>query len=238
MTRDDEGLLIVMQEDHGHHTGELAAALQDAPVPKAAFVAAARTHDNGWRESDAAPMLDPKTGLPHTYRSVPDREYLDVWARGIDRAAALDARVGLLVSLHGARFFGRRKSEAARAFAEARRREQETLLAALGHVADTDLLPRDVALASEWLYALDAMSLFFCGEWKDRLDVEAGGRTYGLRQLDAERMSVAPFPFDGPRRFRVPARRLAAGRFDDEGTLRAAFDSAPRFELTREIVPG
>lgn len=235
----DGGLLIVLQEDHAHHAGELAAALTEAvPAPQAAWIAAARTHDNGWRESDAAPRLDPRTGRPHTYRSVPDDVYVDVWRRGIDRALALDAYAGLLVSLHGLRFFGNRDTPEARAFYIERRAQQDRLLAELGAPeAAWDRLPEDVRTHHEWLRWVDGLSLFLLGDWGDELELAAAARRHHLRRRDDRTVAMAPFPFAHPLTFRVPALRLAGERYEDERALQAAFADARPEMLSLRLEP-
>src|SRR5690625_7747874 len=70
----DGSLRLIEQEHHAHLTGALAARMPFGALDHAAFVAAARVHDNGWREADATPTVD-RAGRPHTFSSAPDKTY-------------------------------------------------------------------------------------------------------------------------------------------------------------------
>lgn len=230
LVKEDErgGLLLVDQDDHAHLAGELAAALADGlPAPRGALVAAARVHDNGWREADAAPTLDVESGRPHAYTDVPDDVYLDVWRRGIDRAVALDPYVGLLVSLHGLRFFSRRTRPPMQEFVAQRRAQQDELLAQLGATgASWRELPDDVRAHHEWLRWLDSLSLFLLGDWGDELELTAAARRHRVRRVDEQTVAMEPFPFAAPLEFRVPALRLPRRRCESEAALQDEVRSA------------
>src|SRR5690625_3398015 len=158
----DGSLRLIEQEHHAHLTGALAARMPFAALDHAAFVAAARVHDNGWREADATPTVA-RAGRPHAASSAPDKTYEAVWRRGIDRAYRLDALVGMLVSLHGSRFFGPRTSAGMRSLAKETERRHVELLQQLGYGRFDDQLPEDVRQASDRIAFLDAVSLMMCG---------------------------------------------------------------------------
>lgn len=222
VSQDDDQLVLITQEDHAWLTGDLAASLP-VPVPhRAAFVAAARIHDNGWREPDAAPTVD-DDGQPHGFNNVPDDVYEDLWRRGIDRAAAVDPLVGLLVGLHGARFFETRDSPGMRRLVEQERRRQDEALDHLGLGGTWHDLPERVADASAWIAMLDALSLLLCGApLPDRITPSVAGIGYTLERDGAE-VSVDPWPFESlPPHLEVRARRIPAGPYPDDGALREA----------------
>ena len=168
---DDGGLLLVAQEAHAHLAGDLAARLPAGRYPRSALVAAARQHDNGWREADADPTRDDR-GRPRTFYDVPPDVYESVWRRGIVRAVAVDPLVGLLVGLHGARFFGASPHAAVRALHEEERDRQDRVLADLGLGGSWQDLPPPILAASDWIAFLDRVSLLVCGELPDELDTD------------------------------------------------------------------
>jgi Protein of unknown function (DUF3891) len=64
-----DGLLCITQPDHAALAATLAEAwaadgLPDRPT-RAAVLEAARQHDLGWEDVDAAPLFDPDSGLPY-----------------------------------------------------------------------------------------------------------------------------------------------------------------------------
>lgn len=224
-----DGLVLVEQEDHAHLTGDLAALVPPGTAHHAAFVAAARLHDNGWREADHAATVDAH-GHPHTFTTVDDDTYEAVWRRGIDRAAATDALTGLLVGLHGARFFGGRTSPGMRALDAAERERQDRVLAELGLGGTWQDLPPAVAEASDRVALLDALSLMLCGVLPDEISASIGATRYTLTRT-AEAVRVRPWPFAAepaalPMELSVIARRVPAGPYSSDEALRGAMAEA------------
>jgi hypothetical protein len=234
---EDNGLVLIDQEAHAHLTGDLAARLP-FPVPHhAAFVTAARVHDNGWRETDEAPTIDER-GRPHTFNNVPDDRYEQLWRRGIERAAAVDGLVGLLVGLHGARFFETRDSPGMRRLVEQERQRQSEVLADLGLGGSWDALPDTVQQASDWIAMLDALSLLLCGaSLPDRITPRVAGTGYTLTRSDAT-VTIDPWPYEGGR-FSLPvaARSLGATTFGSDVELRHAVAGARTFSLAVSVAP-
>jgi hypothetical protein len=228
VSEDGDQLVVVTQEDHAWLTGDLAASLP-VPVPnRAAFVAAARVHDNGWREADASPTVD-EDGRPHGFSDVPDDVYEDLWRRGIERAAAVDPLVGLFVGLHGARFFETRESPGMRRLVEQERQRQDAVLAELGLGGRWDALPENIAEASDWIAMLDALSLMLCGApLPDRLTPTVAGIEYALHR-DGSQVTMHPWPFeDVPLHLEVLTRRIPAEPYEPEGLRRRLRDAEPR----------
>jgi len=234
------GLLLFRQADHARLTGEFAASLRDPPAPPSAFIAAARLHDNGWIESDADPLLDPATGIPYSFRHMPGWHYRDLWRRGIDRAVAMDPHVGLLVSLHGMQFFGRKADPEDKQFYESERERQTRLLQELGYEGTGYDLPEPIHLQFEWLRFLDGLSLFICDAWESPWEVDLEGHDTFVVEGGDGHVTVDPWPFAVPSiPFRVPCRRLSAPRFDSLEKLRQAYAAAPVELLVGEVrAPG
>jgi hypothetical protein len=223
----DGRILLYPQEAHAHVAGEMAAELLGAPAPRAAFVAAVRVHDNGWREADAAPLLNGRTGLPHSFNDYPDAGYLDIWRRGISRAVALDAHVGLLVSLHGARFFANDTKPELRAFYEEQRALQDSLLRDLGLGGRWDALPKEVGDQVAWMRFFDGLSLFFCGVWGSPRTLTSPQGEHDVERIDG-RLVVDPWPFDEEFDVAIQARELDRTRRATVDELRRDHEAAPR----------
>lgn len=66
---------VVKQTDHGALCGQFAGAFGNdrfkPPVPWDEVVYAITCHDNGWLETDEAPLLDPSTRLPYNVLDTP-----------------------------------------------------------------------------------------------------------------------------------------------------------------------
>lgn len=239
VTGDSDELILVEQEHHAHLTGDLAARVPRGRGDHAAFVAAARVHDNGWRETDRAPTVD-AAGWPRTFTTVTDDTYEAVWRRGIARAADVDPMVGLLVGLHGARFFGGRTSPGMRALDDSERTRQNRVLADLGLGGSWRDLPEEVDEPSQRIAMLDALSLMLCGAIDRVIAPSVGEQAYTLTPTPAPSglatVSVRPWPFDGPvPSLRVWARRVPRRPCASDEDLQTAFAEAAVTTLAVEL---
>lgn len=235
--RESEGLVVTGQEAHARLTGELAARLPFRVAHHAAFVAAARVHDNGWREADQAATVD-DDGQPHTFNNVPDDVYEELWRRGIERAAAVDPLVGLLVGLHGARFFETRESPGMRQLVEDERARQGRVLTELRLGGSWDDLPASVAEPSAWIAMLDALSLLLCGAGlPDQISPRVGDEQYTLTRT-SRGVAVDPWPYEGgPLTLCVEARLIGPGPYADDEALRRALEHAPWIDRDVTVTP-
>src|SRR5437660_10737436 len=97
-------LVLIRQTDHavlaGHFARELGNDTFALPQPQESFVLAATEHDNGWNEWELLPEIDSVTYLPYSFMSVPTREHIELYQRGIERVVKVERYAGLLVSVH------------------------------------------------------------------------------------------------------------------------------------------
>ena len=113
ITRKYDGqLLIVTQPHHAELAGQLAAqwgndGFQELK-PGMAMIRAANEHDNGWREWDNRPTIDPEEGLPWSFATLTYVEHSKLYWRGILLAADEDPYEGLMVSMHGRGLYNQR----------------------------------------------------------------------------------------------------------------------------------
>jgi hypothetical protein len=231
-----QGLVVFTQEAHAWLAGELAARLPVGHWEASALVAAGRVHDNGWREADALPTID-ESGRPHTFYRVPPAVYTAVWRRGIARAAAVDALVGLLVGLHGARFFPLNPHEDVHTLHEEERARQDRVLAELGLGTSWRALPGPLGSASDWVAFCDQLSLTVCGELDDSLTREVAGTAYTTVR-SGDTITIDPWPFaDAGGWVSIEGRRLASSRFTSREALRDALAEAPTVPTSKLLLP-
>jgi hypothetical protein len=97
-------LVLIRQTDHAVLAGVFAREwgneLFRRPEPFDSFCLAAAEHDNGWRDWELLPQVDPKTRLPYSFMSVPTEAHMALYLRGIERTVKADAYAGLLVAMH------------------------------------------------------------------------------------------------------------------------------------------
>lgn len=104
VSRRDGQLVIVRQVDHQVQCFLMAAAWGNdlfERLPRwQSLATAAAVHDEGWRVWEDAPQVD-EDGRPEDFVDVDRRIHVDIYRRGIEHAAGIDACAGLLVSAHG-----------------------------------------------------------------------------------------------------------------------------------------
>src|SRR3982074_19822 len=96
----DQGdeLVLIRQTDHavlsGFFAREWGNELFQRPEPFESLCLAASEHDNGWREWELQPQIDPKTRLPYSFMSIPTDTHIELYQRGIERVVKADRYAG------------------------------------------------------------------------------------------------------------------------------------------------
>ena len=227
------GMLAIGQPAHARLSADLAVAWAWQFAPRDDVILAALQHDIGMAGWDAEPELDPESGLPYTFTTMPRQMHVALWSRAARLVVAQSAYAALLVSMHGTGLYTRyvseqeRSAEPARSYLEAERAFQHDLAGRLG--ADRSALERNAALLACW----DWMSLFLCTASSHHTTVEQvpgapdGGLTLAWRDRAAGRITVEPWPFSGPALSLSVEGRLLSGRYGDRDELRRALAAAP-----------
>ncbi len=100
----DGGLTLVTQHDHAALAADLLALWRVDGIAERprrdTILWAAREHDNGWQESDAAPLVD-ATGRVQDYRSLAAPLRREIWLRGCRRYADREPLGSWLIVEHG-----------------------------------------------------------------------------------------------------------------------------------------
>lgn len=254
----DAGMLLISQPAHAWVSGQLAAVWGNtrfgAVEPFAEVRLAAEQHDIGWLEWEAAPTLNPASGLPRTFLDLPTDEHVAVWAPAGPRSLVYGPYVALLVSLHGTGLYQRHdftrdtleEAEAARRFIAAGAAFEEGLLRSMtadphyAAFATREIVARNRRLVAVW----DALSLALCGgitkEYQlNNVPAEGGPVSMLVRKIKEgrERFSVEPWPFLVETVRLTCAGRLVTERFTSQETMHAAIDAAPWQALEFELAP-
>ena len=94
-------LRLVRQHDHALLAGQLAAAWAlGGNRTRWITVLATAWHDVVWQEEDRAPRLDPRSGRPHDFTTLPAERKRAFVEEGMARLEALDPAVATLVAQH------------------------------------------------------------------------------------------------------------------------------------------
>ena len=242
---DPRGTLAIGQPAHAWLSGRLAEAWRWPFEPLDAVRLAALQHDIGMAAWDAAPVLDPRSGLPYSFTSMPRAMHVELWSRAARLMVAQSGYAALLVSMHGTGLYERYVSEQERAAEPVR-----------GYLADEYAFQRAAARvargrcggrrtqrgAAALLGLAVAVPLHRsrpAGGVHRRPDRRRTGRPGpALERRCAHAGGASPWPFaDAALGLRVEAR-LLDGTYPDQTSLDAALAVAPLEVLTLVLRPG
>lgn len=220
--------LFITQPDHARFSAELLSlwrSLADNPR-REELLFATREHDNGWRETDAAPHWDAERGRPHDFLSLPRGERIDLWQRGTARFAGQRPYASLLIARHAIRLHQERSGEEWEGFREYLDELYRGLAEATGAAEE------QVEADYRWLDLADLISLAVCSGWS-----EPFGR-YGFRgQLQDGTLQLDPFPLAGATAFRIPCRRIPVRAYRGDADLGGELAAARWEELPVRVAP-
>lgn len=251
-------LVLIRQTDHavlsGFFAREWGNELFRRAEPFESVRLAAAEHDNGWREWELEPQIDPRTRLPYSFMSIPTEEHIALYQRGIERVAKVDRYAGILVSLHASQLYDRARAtipgysakyvkssegEAVNGFLQSLKLQQLRLKVDLRGDPATREFAQEKALEinSRRLEALDRLSLYFCMSSPQETTMEAipadneGSEVDWVlrpRPQDDGGVSIAPYPFrKEPLAISILARRVPKRIYTGSADFQKTLARAP-----------
>lgn len=238
MIRRDDGRswLLISQMDHARIAGEIAdvwGSEAASPLTRPEVLAkSVRHHDDGWKEWEAEPQLDPESGGPRNFTEMPMPEVIPLWNRSIEQAAKRNPLDGLWVSKHFTYLAeqarpARRSDKSEKAAIDAFLVGQKPLRSvwrgkALKQFADIPALEAAVETGLKWLQFFDALSLWLC--CAPRTEPQSfqlpDGTTLTARPQSPEAIVLEPWPLK-PKLLTISllARRIVARKYADTTEL-------------------
>jgi len=207
----DGSYLAIGQASHAWLSGQLARAWGNerfgAVEPWEEVCLGAEQHDVGWAEWDLDPAIDPDTGRPHTFISLPLPEKIALWSAAARKMLSQSSYAALLVSMHGTALYERfPPPEDPGGIVQKFLDEQREFQASLSGGLDPDELRRNQKLVFAW----DYISLALCLDWAptEVEDVPTADDTPISLAL-SEDGELDPWPFREDRvNLRTEGRRL------------------------------
>jgi Protein of unknown function (DUF3891) len=222
----DGSLLLITQPDHAALAGRImeqwtAGGLQDSPRRDDIFVAIYQ-HDNGWREPDAAPIVD-REGKILDFVHAPDDVRHALWVRGIERLAETPYAAAL-VAQHAIHVYDRKRADPAwTAFFD------DMEAARARHLGRTSASREELWSDYAFLRLADLISLTFCNGWRDQAQDHGGFSVRG----DTEGVLVTPDPFGSARiRMHVTAVLIPNAPFPSSAEVLKAIERGEQQTLT------
>jgi uncharacterized protein DUF3891 len=225
---DSDRIQLITQPDHAR----LARRIMEGCVPlgsltrRDVILYAIQEHDNGWREEDAAPRINPSTGEIVDFVNAPADVRQRVWTRGVARLAE-DPWAAALVAQHAIVIYDRFHSDPAWApFFDAMRSARDSMIPAAGRNTLDELLAD-----YEFVRLADLTSLTFCTGWTgDQRFGDWTVRLSGTRVLTPDVFGGAEIPIE------ITAKEIANRRFRSDDELRDALLHAAMRTLRGTVV--
>jgi hypothetical protein len=227
------GWTLISQIEHARISALLASQCRgrfssvNSSLIRDEVLVAIAAHDDGWREWEEAPKLDPKHGRPLSFMELAVADATAIWSKSIAVAEEIGPLAAWMVSGHFMRLLEKSEHAHFDSLAEswlAAIRPRRDAWFAKWQAIEPELRDADVAAeALEWLWAFDEASLWFCchgptgGEV--RVDAKkpyvAGGGTPVAMTLSGEGASLVDQPNRGvahvaPWRFDVASIEIEA----------------------------
>jgi hypothetical protein len=226
----DGSFLAIGQASHAWLCGQLARAWGNdrfgAVEPWEEVCLGAEQHDVGWAEWDLNPAIDPETGRPHTFISLPLPEKLALWSAAPRKLLSQSRYAALLVSMHGTALFSRWPTDDPDGIVKPYLDEQHAFQAKLSEELDERQVRRNQRLVFAW----DYISLALCLEWAPAKveDVPTADDSPVTLTL-GEEGELDPWPFrDELVELRLDARRVGEGALEDWPPVTLDFVLRPR----------
>jgi Protein of unknown function (DUF3891) len=225
---------LITQPDHAALAARImqhwrADGLHESPR-RSWIMLAIEEHDNGWREVDAAPIIDDATGRVCDFINAPGEIRRGVWPRAVERLAPTPYAAAL-VAHHAQHVYRRYRSNREwTPFFVRMEAARNQCLAQVASVSLEDLL-RDYL----FVRAGDLASLTFCNAWTDDQADAAG---YAMH-VEGERLVVTPDPFSGDHfSIGIQARELSDQSFASASDAARAYQAAPIVSIAGVVSGG
>jgi hypothetical protein len=232
-----ERWVLISQVDHARLAFQLAehwGADGFAPLePRAELLWTIEHHDDGWRDWEQTPDVDPHSGRPLAFTEMSVRDALAIWTGSIEVAERAGSLEAFLVAGHFCALASRsaawRSHEPGwpdvESFLACYRARQVDWLAAwqAQHPAGNTWQVAEKALTMLQLF--DLFSLWFCcapATEPDQVEIP-GGPILAFRPLDETHVVVSPWPFSAKSvNLEVPGRAVPVRRYISRDHLAAA----------------
>lgn len=234
------------------------------PEPSRAMIVAAGNHDIGWWNRDVHPTVNLRNNFLYTFTELPVLEWLQMYRKGIDQIAEIDPYEGLIVCMHGVGLrknrydtvpatdrkdsLSRKEKKSVHNYIAAGEKLQAKLRR---KVAKNPLYKRYSSEKRIWanyrlIQVWDRLSLHFCSDGKlggitdgvlKPVPMKYGNPDTALRvvRTASGTFSVTPFPFKGPIRLFLRARKIVMREYLTDEDLRREYYNAEIVNLPIEI---
>ena len=231
-----EGWVLINQHDHAELSGEIMTFWGNKefsrPEPYDEVLFAIRGHDNGWKEWDSSPRINPVNQYPMNFIEMTSSDQAYIWRRCFKRHSVEHPYASALIALH----FGKLNEKSLNKnlnnnMAKSLHSEIIDFVSNMLNINASDLnlssFPKDVQVNLGLVQIGDIISLALCHGWSSNeikyapLNYDSSLSTLSLESSDGSNFTIRPYPFAEPLlRFQVRGRKLKQKKFSNDAELR------------------
>ncbi|MEM8964714.1 MAG: DUF3891 family protein [Acidobacteriota bacterium] len=214
-------LRFTTQNDHAHLAAELLSLWRDDDMPthprRDELLFAAREHDNGWREEDAAPSMHPDTGVAYNFITLPTPRRQALWQRGLERYADEQPYATLLIVEHARNLHRRRRDDPDwRDILTRWDNLGEELRTRLAEAMEGPLDETIIAADYRLVDVTDTLSLAIAAGWSKPFTYREFESVY---EPATETLRITPFPFAGETTLHLSCREVENRNWESDRDL-------------------
>ncbi|MER3446946.1 MAG: hypothetical protein C4291_08930 [Candidatus Dadabacteria bacterium] len=244
MIRRDErdGWILINQHDHAELSGEIMKYWGNKEFirPDSEVLFAIGEHDNGWKEWDSCPKINPISRYPMNFLEMSPSDQSEIWRRCFRRHSADHPYASALIALH----FGKLNEKSLNknsnnGTARSLQAEITDFVSGMLNInipsLDLNSLPKDVQVNLRFVQIADIISLTLCHGWLSigieevPLGYNGSSTTLNLKSTDGSNYVVSPYPFSQPLiELQIEGRRLGQKRFTGDAELREMIEKSQR----------
>lgn len=266
ISRQNGKLVMVRQDDHMYHAGEMAQRWGNEffgkPTPNESVCKAIGLHDIGWKEYDDQLPFDPEKKGPVNFTEVDLRKHVEFYGKGYQQVLEEDRYAGLLVGMHWIGLYTRRfgydpsftyeTTEALRPFMEETiNQKQKEWVDFKQDMWNSKRQTRSEFEDKIWMHyelfqVMDRLSLFICmNDPNKSAETKLGPVRFTLKgepvYLDVRlvgdaKVTVDPFPFDKEFEVSLPACKIPDSTYASQDDLTKAYQSASEEAIKCKIL--
>lgn len=249
----EDHFVVIRQNDHAAVSGVFAEEWGNEtfrrPEPFESFRLASAEHDNGWRDWDASPKIDPESHEPWQFTALPVADHLSFYQYGIKNVMKKDLYAGLLVSMHCTGIYSQRYGtdpglklerrspeveEIVKGFCERMEEQQKHLRKQLSEGRGFDEAQEQALWVNyKRLQMTDRLSLYFCRALPAARTLgpvpfgDGQDTQWQLRPAEGNKVSITPYPFRQEKlEIGIKARRIPRKSYREDAELRDALAQA------------
>jgi hypothetical protein len=249
----DEGWVLINQHDHAELSGEIMRFWGNKEFSRLEsydeVLFAIRGHDNGWKEWDSSPRINPVNQYPMNFLEMTSSDQADIWRRCFKRHSVEHPYASALIALHFGKLNEKSLNKNSNNMAKSLHSEIIDFVSNMLKINASDLnlssLPKDVQVNLGLVQIGDIISLTLCHGWSSNeikyapLNYDSSLITLSLESSDSKNFTITPYPFSEPLiRFEIRGQKLKQKKFSNDTEFRRMLSESQYESLEFSICKG